>query len=164
MSLIIKLASRNLLQDRLRFIATVIGIVFSIILVSIQMGLFLSFERMVTTMIDHAPADLWVVPFGTKCFEDPSLLDEHDRPRALAVPGVAAAVPVLVGFTQWAVPTGGTTPVFIVGSDMTGPGLHPWHLVKGDLRDLAAPHSCRRRPDLFRPAGRDEAWRHHRHA
>jgi putative ABC transport system permease protein len=141
MSLILKLASRNLLQDRLRFIATVIGIVFSIILVSIQMGLFLSFERMVTTMIDHAPADLWVVPFGTKCFEDPSLLDEHDRARVLAVSGVAAAVPVLVGFTQWAVPSGGTTPVFIVGSDMTGPGLHPWHLVQGDLHDLEAPHS-----------------------
>jgi hypothetical protein len=24
-------------------------------------------------MIDHAPADLWIVPLGTKCFEDPSL-------------------------------------------------------------------------------------------
>jgi len=141
MSLTLKLASRNLLQDRLRFIATVIGIVFSIILVSIQMGLFLSFEQMVTTMIDHASADLWVVPFGTKCFEDPSLLDEQDQAKISAVPGVAAAVPVLVGFTQWAVPTGGTTPVFIVGSDMNGPGLHPWHLVGGDLHDLSAAHA-----------------------
>ena len=65
MSLIFRLASRNLLQDRVRFIGTVIGIVFSIVLVMIQLGLFLSFERMVTTMIDHAPADLWIVPLGT---------------------------------------------------------------------------------------------------
>src|ERR1700679_3254340 len=92
MSLIVKIASRNLLQDRLRFVATVIGIVFSIVLVMIQMGLFLSFERMVTTMIDHAQADLWVVPFGTKCFEDPSLLDEQARAQALAVPGVEEAM------------------------------------------------------------------------
>src|SRR5271156_2147161 len=117
MSLIIKLASRNLLQDRLRFVATVIGIVFSIVLVMIQLGLFLSFERMVTTMIDHAEADLWIVPFGTKSFEDPSLLDARDRTRALAVPGVADAVPVAIGFAGWKVPSGGTTPVFLVGSN-----------------------------------------------
>ncbi len=116
MSLIFRLASRNLLQDRLRFVATVIGIVFSIVLVTIQMGLFLSFDRMVTTMIDHASADLWIVPLGTKCFEDPSLLDEHDRTHALSVKGVTAAVPVVIGFTEWTVPRGGTTPVFIVGS------------------------------------------------
>ena len=69
--LILTLASRNLFHDRLRLVATVIGIVFSIILVTVQIGLFLGFERMVTTMIDHAPADLWIVPKGTKCFEDP---------------------------------------------------------------------------------------------
>src|SRR5580658_7712303 len=117
MSLIFKLASRNLFQDRLRFVGTVIGIVFSIVLVTIQLGLFLSFERMVTTMIEHAPADLWVVALGTKCFEDPSLLDEHDRAQALKVKGVTAAVPIVIGFSQWSVPSGGTTPVFVVGSD-----------------------------------------------
>src|SRR5215831_10822837 len=104
MSLIYRLASRNLLQDRLRFVATVVGIVFSIVLVTIQMGLFLSFERMVTTMIDHAPADLWIVPLGTKCFEDPSLLDKHVQAQALLVSGVTEAIPVVVGFTQWTVP------------------------------------------------------------
>jgi putative ABC transport system permease protein len=139
MSLIVKIASRNLLQDRLRFVATVVGIVFSIVLVNIQMGLFLSFERMVTTMIDHAPADLWIVPFGTKCFEDPSLLDEHDRIQALSVAGIGQVVPVVIGFTEWTVPGGGTTPVFIVGSNGSGAGLHPWNFVKGDLDSLSAP-------------------------
>src|SRR5580658_302852 len=115
MSLIFKLASRNLLQDRLRFIGTVVGIVFAIVLVTIQLGLFLSFERTVTAMIDHASADLWIVPFGTKCFEDPSLLDIKDRALAMSVPGVADAIPVVIGFPQWSVPGGGTTTVFIVG-------------------------------------------------
>ncbi len=139
MSLIVKIASRNLLQDRLRFVATVVGIVFSIILVNIQMGLFLSFERMVTTMIDHAPGDLWIVPLGTKCFEDPSLLDEHDLSRALAVAGVTRAVPIVIGFTEWAVPSGGTTPVFVVGTVAGTGSLHPWNIVDGDLAALAAP-------------------------
>ncbi len=68
MSLASKLAFRNLIHDRLRLVATVIGIVFSIVLVTVQAGLYLSFKRMVTVMIDHAPAELWVVPRGTKCF------------------------------------------------------------------------------------------------
>ncbi|HEX3992932.1 MAG TPA: ABC transporter permease [Acetobacteraceae bacterium] len=141
MPLIFRLASRNLLQDRLRFVATVVGVVFSIVLVTVQMGLFLSFERMVTTMIDHAPADLWVVPLGTKCFEDPTLLDEHDRTRALSVAGVTAAVPLLIGFTQWAVPTGGTTPVLVIGSNGDTQGLQPWNVIKGNTGDLAEPHA-----------------------
>jgi hypothetical protein len=66
MPLILKLAARNLLHDRLRFAATITGIVFSMVLVTVQMGLFVSFERMVTAMIDHAPADLWIMPLGTK--------------------------------------------------------------------------------------------------
>jgi putative ABC transport system permease protein len=141
MSLITKLASRNLLQDRLRFVATIVGIVFSIVLVTIQMGLFLSFERMVTTMIDHSPADLWIVPFGTKCFEDPSFLNTRDRTQALTVQGVKEVIPVVIGFTPWTVPTGGTTPVFIIGSNAGGPGLHPWNFVKGSLDSLSATHA-----------------------
>ena len=100
MSLIFRLSWRNLFHDRLRFIATVIGIVFSIVLVTVQMGLFLSFDRMVTTMIDHSPADLWIVPLGTKCFEDPSLVDERERFRALSINGIVEALPIVIGFAQ----------------------------------------------------------------
>jgi len=139
MSLIFKLASRNLFQDRLRFIATIIGIVFSIVLVSIQLGLFLGFQRMVTTMIDHASADLWVVSRGTKCFEDPSLLDKRDISKVLSVPGVASAVPLLIGFTEWSVPNDGSTPVFVVGTSPDG--LYPWHVAQGNLNDLSGPRA-----------------------
>jgi putative ABC transport system permease protein len=137
MPLTLVIAMRNLFQDRLRFIATIIGIVFSIVLVTVQMGLFLGFERMVTTMIDHAPADLWVVPLGTKCFEDPSLMDGSNRRKAMSVQGVADAVPMIIGFTQWDVPQGGVTPVIVIGS--SGAGLRPWNVVQGNLADLAKP-------------------------
>ncbi len=136
MPLTFVIASRNLFQDRLRFIATIIGIVFSIVLVTLQLGLFLGFQRMVTTMIDHAPADLWVVPLGTKCFEDPALMDSGNRRKALSVPGVTDAVPVVIGFTQWDVPEGGVTPVIMIGSDS---GMRPWNVVEGNVSDLSKP-------------------------
>src|SRR5271163_2563154 len=85
MTLILTLASRNLFHDRVRLIATVVGIVFSIVLVTVQLGVFLSFERMVTTIIDHAQADFWIVPAETKSFEESSLLAGRERLQALSV-------------------------------------------------------------------------------
>jgi len=137
--LIVKLAAQNLFHDRLRFVATIIGIVFSIVLVTVQMGLFVSFGRMVTSMIGHASADLWIVPQGTKNFESPSLLDDVERFRALSIKEVADAIPILVSFAQWRTSSGGVTPIFVVGSDPERPGLHPWNLVEGSLDELSVP-------------------------
>jgi putative ABC transport system permease protein len=139
MPLIFTLAARNLFHDRLRFAATLVGIVFSMILVTVQMGLYLGFGRMVSTMIDHAHADLWIMPLGTKCFEDPSSLDDSKRFRALSVKGVAQALPVVIGFAPWRIPGGGTTPVFIVGSDVRSGGLPPWNVVAGSIDALEIP-------------------------
>jgi putative ABC transport system permease protein len=139
MSLKFRLASRNLFHDRLRFVATIVGIVFSIVLVTVQMGLYVGFRRMVTTMIDHSPAALWIMPVATKCFEDPSLLDDRQRFRALAVNGVAEVAPLVIGYAQWRLPGGTTTPVFVVGSELRQLGLHPWNLVAGRMDDLSIP-------------------------
>ncbi len=140
MTLILTLASRNLFHDRVRLIATVVGIVFSIVLVTVQLGVFLSFERMVTTMIDHAQADFWIVPAETKSFEGSSLLAGRERLQALSINGVTAAVPVVVGYASWRKPNGGaSTPVFVVGTPEATAGLQPWNLVEGSLRDLSIP-------------------------
>jgi putative ABC transport system permease protein len=79
------------------------------------------------------------MPVGTKCFEDPSQLDEQQRFRALSISGVAEAVPVVIGFAQWRLPSGNTTPVFVVGSNFRSGGLSPWNLVAGSLDSLEVP-------------------------
>ena len=76
MSLVFKLARRNLFHDRLRFIATVIGIVFSIVLVTVQMGLFMSFDNMVTTIIDHDRSAMWIVQSATKSINATSMIPD----------------------------------------------------------------------------------------
>jgi putative ABC transport system permease protein len=91
---------------------------------------------MVTTMIDHANADIWVVPKGAKCFEDPSLLDLDLRNRVAAVQGVASVNPLVIGFSDWRLDTGEMTPVFIVGVDLHKGGLQPWNVVDGNVQAL----------------------------
>jgi putative ABC transport system permease protein len=133
------LAARNLFHDRVRFIATMIGIVFSVVLVMVQMGLYLGFGRMVTTMIDHADTDLWIMRKGTKCFEDPSLLGAKRQSDYQSVPGVASADPIVIGFSDWRLSSGEMTPVFLVGSDLSKPDLRPWKVIAGSVQDLLQP-------------------------
>jgi putative ABC transport system permease protein len=140
--IILTLASRNLFHDRIRLIATLVGIIFSVVLFTVQLGLFSGFERMVTTMIDHAQADLWIAPADTKSFEATAMLDGRERFRALAVPGVAEVTPLMIGFTYWRKPNGKSlTPVFLVGTPPDGGGLQPWNIVEGSMADLAAPQA-----------------------
>jgi putative ABC transport system permease protein len=136
MSLVLTLASRNLFHDGLRFIATLIGIVFSVVLVMVQLGLYLGFGQMVTTMIDHTAADLWVVSKGATSFEDLTLLDIRARDRLPGINGVAKVIPVAIGFADWRQKDGRVKPVFVIGSDLDAGALLPWNLVEGNLDAL----------------------------
>jgi len=138
MSLVFTLASRNLFQDRLRFIASLTGIVFSVVLVMVQLGLYFGFSRMLTMIIDHASTDLWIVSSETRYFEDLSLLDTKMRERLLSIDGVSEAVPVVAGFSVWMLPDGGMTSVFVVASDLAGAGS-PWTIVEGNAQSLSEP-------------------------
>ena len=82
-----KLAYRNLFHDRLSLIVTLTGIVFSVVLVAVQCGLYIGSERMIAAMLDQSNGDLWVVPLGTKSFDDPSLLIGHEKYSVLSTPG-----------------------------------------------------------------------------
>jgi putative ABC transport system permease protein len=137
MALTLTLASKNLFHDTLRFVATMVGIVFSVVLVMVQMGLFLGFGHMVTTMIDHASADLWIVPKNAKSFEDPSLLDLKLRTRIAGLDGIATVVPLVLGFSDWRLDTGEMTPVFVVGADQHDGALQPWDVIDGNVQALS---------------------------
>ena len=86
-----KLAYRNLFHDRISFFVTIIGIVFSVVLVAVQTGIYLGSENKIAAIIDQAPADLWVVPLGTKSYDDPSLLAGRERHMILSTPGARSA-------------------------------------------------------------------------
>ncbi|ACA16054.1 protein of unknown function DUF214 [Methylobacterium sp. 4-46] len=138
MPLVLTLALRNLFQDRLRFAAAVTGIVFSVVLILVQMGLFYGFGRMVTLIVDHTSADIWIMSKGTQYFEDLSILDSDMREELRALDGVADAIPVVAGFSAWIPPEGGLVGIFVIASDPAS-GLAPWNIVEGGLDDLAAP-------------------------
>lgn len=138
--MILTLAFRNLFHDRVRLAVTLIGILFSIVLVAVQLGLYLGSSRMITANIDQAKGQLWITAFGAKSFEDGGvLLRSGERHQALATAGVAEVIPLVVSFAEWRRPNGGSTRVVIVGTDPEDGGLEPWGLTSGTWADVKSP-------------------------
>jgi putative ABC transport system permease protein len=134
--MILTLAFRNLFHDRVRLAVTLIGILFSIVLVAVQLGLYLGASKMIISMINRADADIWIMAYGTKNFEEAQPIASREKFAALSTPGVISATPLIAAFTDWKKPTGGSTIVVIIGADPEDGGLTPWNLVEGDLAGL----------------------------
>jgi putative ABC transport system permease protein len=132
------LAFRNLFHDRIRLAVTMVGILFSIVLVAVQLGLYLGARNIIVSMIDRSEGDLWIMAYGTKNFEEGQPINLREKFAALSTPGVAKAVPIVVAFTDWRKPKGGATLVVIVGTDAEEGGLRPWNVIEGDVSGLGA--------------------------
>ena len=154
--MVAKLAYRNLFHDRLSFFVTIVGIVFSVVLVAVQSGIYLGSEKKIAAIIDAAPADLWIVPLGTKSYDDPSFLSGRERHMALSTPGVEDSEDMVVSFARWRKPEGGTNTVLLIGTASDSPKALPWNIVQGSRQALEAPGHRRHRPELFPGFGRVE--------
>ncbi|WP_072396493.1 ABC transporter permease [Hyphomicrobium sp. CS1GBMeth3] len=152
--MILTLAFRNLFHDRIRLAVTLVGILFSIVLVAIQLGMYLGSSRMITSMIERSDSDLWIMAYGAKSFEEGGiLLSTLERHQALATPGVKAVIPLVVSFAEWRKPEGGSTRVVLVGTDAEDGGLEPWALVEGTWQDIKSPDAISADDTYFRELG-----------
>lgn len=133
------LAVRNLVHDRVRLAITLVGVVFAVVLISIQIGLFLGFASTTSSIIDHSRADLWIMAAGTRNVDQSVAFSERKLYQALAVPGVRDATRLNVDFADFQRPDGGAESVLVVGLNPDNDLLRPWDIVEGDLRDLRYP-------------------------
>ena len=134
-----KLAYRNLFHDRISLMVTLVGIVFSVVLVAVQCGLYLGAQRSIARVLDQTKGDLWIVPLGTKSVDDPSVLDGRAKYTALAHKDVESVETINLGFARWRKPNGGATTILLVGSDWTQGGLKPWNVIEGSVDEVIAP-------------------------
>ncbi len=140
-----KIAYRNLFHDRMSLIVTLVGIVFSVVLVAIQCGLYLGSESKIATVLDRTSPDLWIVPIGTKSFDDPSLMTGREKYAALSTPGVQSVEEMVVSFSAWRKPLGGKKAFILVGLDWENGGLKPWNLDRRHGRRFGGARlGCRR--------------------
>lgn len=133
------IAVRNLLYDKVRLTVTLTGIIFAVVLVAVQTGLFLGFTTTTSNVIDNSRADFWVTSRSVDYIEAGAPFPEKQLYHALSVPGVAAAQKYIVRFGVWKRPDGGNANCEIVGFDPEGSLGGPWNVVEGDVRGLKLP-------------------------
>ena len=135
------LARRNLFHDKIRLMVTLTGIIFAVVLIVVQMGLFFGFTTSTKSVLDHSKADLWITARNTPYVDVAVGFNERKFYRVLATPGVAAAQKYIVRWSQWKDQSGRTESVEVVGVDPNRLMGLPWSVVEGDASQLKQPHA-----------------------
>ena len=131
-----ELAWRNLMHDRVRLLVTVTGVVFAVVLIVVEFGLFLGFATTTSGLIDRSRADLWVMSARVPYIEMGVPFSERKLSTVLATPGVARATKYISRFSQWQRRDGRQESVQIVGFDPDQALGAPWNVVEGRVADL----------------------------
>ena len=130
------LARRNLFHDKVRLTVTLTGIVFALVLIVVQFGLFLGFTTTTSNNIDHSGVDAWVVSHGVRYFDTGKPFSERKYFQVLGTPGVAQAEKYVQAFAVWKRADGRTENIQIIGFNPdTGVG-GPWNIAEGKIADL----------------------------
>ncbi|HEY6183382.1 MAG TPA: ABC transporter permease [Terriglobales bacterium] len=133
------LAQRNLFHDKVRLTVTLTGIVFAVVLIVVELGLFVGFTVTTSGLVDHSNADLWVTSKHVPYVELGVPFSERKLYQVRAVPGVAEAQKIASRWAQWKRADGREESVQIVGINPDSVMEQPWNLVQGNVQDLKQP-------------------------
>ena len=132
----VSIAWKNLIHDKVRLTVTLVGIVFALVLILVQFGLFLGFLDTSSNIVAESRADLWVSAPAIPHVNGGAPLNESKRYQILSVPGVERADKYTLFFVVWKLPTGAQESVQVVGFPVESELGGPWNLTAGSLDDL----------------------------
>lgn len=135
----VSFALKTLTADRGKLFTGLAGVIFSLVLVNVQGGLYLGLMRKASLLVDHCDADIWV---GHQRVENVDLA--RDIPvtwinRLRGITGVDCVKPYIVGKGTASLASGHMEDIWLIGSDpasMLGSG---WSFVDGSTNELKRP-------------------------
>lgn len=133
------IAFETLLADRGKLLTALVGVVFSIVLVNVQGGLFLGLINKAGLLVDNGQADIWVGHKKMHNIDFPRDIPQRWIDRIRGVPGVKRAEPYLVGFSDMTLPSGGFEGVVVVGLDRESLLGNAWNVRQGQPDAILQP-------------------------
>ncbi len=124
-------ALQTLAADRGKLLTALTGVVFSVVLVNVQGGLFLGMVFKASLLVVNGQADIWV---GHREMHNVEMTRDIPRRwvyRIRPIPGVKRADPYLIGFSEITLPDGGFEAVAVVGVDQHSQLGKAWNLHTG---------------------------------
>ena len=139
--MLLNLAIRTLLHDRGKLIAGLVGVIFSVVLVNIQGGLFTGLMSKASLLVDRSQADIWIGHRGMHNVDFP-----HDIPlrwihRVRSIPGVEEAEPLRIAFSEISLPNGHFESVAVVGVTENSSLGRSFKIIEGEPNALDYPDS-----------------------
>lgn len=135
------LAVKNLFHDKVRLAVTLTGVIFALVLIAVQFGLFLGFLETSANIVVRSGVDLWITAPGLPHVNGGAAQPERRRYKALSVPGVIKAEPYILSFANWKLPSGAKESTQVVGFDLDSGLGGPATLAAGSIDDLRSDDS-----------------------
>jgi hypothetical protein len=98
-----------LAREKGKYVGVVIGVAMSLLLVLLQFGFFLGFQRDITIVGDSFDADLWVTQSSLEAFDYVSHFDDLPRMRMLGDEDVLTATGIIADWARFRRMTDGAT-------------------------------------------------------
>lgn len=131
------IALKTLVADRGKLLTALVGVIFSVVLVNIQGGLFFGLMRKASLLVDHGEADIWVGHQRMHNVDFPEDIPSRWVYRLRGVAGVRAAEPYVLGYSTMTLRGGAFETVLVVGCDRASLLGNAWEMAEGSPQDLA---------------------------
>ncbi len=123
-------------HERPRFLAAVLAVAFSAVLITVQTGMVLGIYSATSIPIDHTRADVWVGGPRLPSVDAGLGISQEHLARVAGLPGVARVEPLLVGYSSWVRANGTRDNCIVIGSRLADGSL-------GAVRELTADQRVR---------------------
>lgn len=130
------IARRNLFRDKVKLGMALVGIIFSVGLVTMQLGLLLGATHNASGIVDHAGVDVWVMQKSTRNLDLCDVMIDRKYYQVVATPGVLWGERLIVQFTMWKLPDGRQENTSIVGLQPNSRLNLPWEMALGRREDI----------------------------
>jgi putative ABC transport system permease protein len=126
----------NLKRDPARLAVAVLGVVFSVVLVTVEVGMLTGMLRNASLLIDTSKADLWVSSPNVKTFDFAPPFNLRKKDRIGAVTGVERVEEYSVSYSACKLANGAEINIEVIGFDERGALAPQLNLVEGRLDDI----------------------------
>src|SRR4051812_38552309 len=134
------LAIKSMLADRGKLLTSLLGVVFSVVLINLQGGLLLGMLQKASLLVDYGQADIWVGHRFMNNVDIGTFIPERWVHRIRGIRGVERAEPYMVMFGQMTMPDGRFENVVVVGSESASLMGNAWIMADGDPRAVRHPN------------------------
>jgi putative ABC transport system permease protein len=138
----VSIARKTLFHDLLPFVVAQAGIVFSVSLVTVQIGLFFGFTRSTSIIVDHTKADIWVVSSKLQQLDLTLPIPYRRLAEAQKVEGVDRAEAFIFQSVVWQQSTQPIAPVAVIGFETNSQFFQLSPLLKGQIDALERPYTA----------------------